>query len=134
MIHYNIPIKLIVYCNNGYMGIVRTQRKFFDSRLTGCTAETGIDFPDLKKLSDAFGIPYTRIDENEEIDKVLPDFLNQPGYGICELKEDSSQGPAFKTTSQKLDSGEIVSAPLDRLEPALSEEEYKKYRYFNKEN
>lgn len=128
-----IPVKIFIYNNNGYMGIVRTQKNYFDGRLTGCTAESGLDCPDWQKIAYAYGFPYVRVANQQELDAKLQDFLDMPGYGICELIEDSSQGPAFKTTSKKLPDGEIVSAPLDELAPQLETDDFKKYRYF-KEN
>ncbi len=72
-----------------------------------------------------------RLNNVQDIDENLAAFLAQPGYAMCELIEDSSQGPAFKTTSKKLESGEMISAPLDELAPKLSDEEFQRYRYFD---
>lgn len=125
-----IPLKIFVYNNHGYMGIVRTQKNFFDGRLTGCTAESGLDCPEWEKIAYAYDIPFFRISSCEEIDIKLEKILHTPGYAICEIMEDSSQGPAFKITSKKLQNGEMVSAPLDEIAPPLSEEEFARYRYF----
>ena len=125
-----LPVKIMIYNNHGYMGIVRTQTNYFEGRLTGCTADSGLDCPDWKKVANAYGIPYTRMENVQEIDEKLQEFLVKPGYGLCELIEDSSQGPAFKTTSKKLESGEMVSAPLDELAPRLSDEEFQRYRFY----
>ena len=130
VIQNKIPVKIIIYNNNGYMGIVRTQTNYFDGRLTGCTPETGLSCPDWKKIADAFNLPYEKISTLDELDEKLKKFLALPSYGLCEVIEDSSQGMAFKTTSKKLDNGEMVSAPIDELAPKLSEEEFNKYRYF----
>lgn len=128
-----IPVKIMIYNNHGYMGIVRTQTNYFDGRLTGCTPESGLDCPDWEKIAAAYGIPYTRMENVKELDEKLDGFLSQPGYSMCELIEDSSQGPAFKTTSKKLESGEMISAPLDELAPKLSEEDFNKYRYYRRD-
>lgn len=130
MVCNDIPVKVVIYNNNGYMGIVRTQRNFFDGRLTGCTPESGLDCPDFGKIAEAYNIPHIKLKNMKEVKEQLIDFLNAPGYGICELEEDSTQGPAFKTTSKQLESGEIVSAPLDELAPLLSPEIFEKYRYY----
>lgn len=132
MVLNNIPVKIMIYNNNGYMGIVRTQKNFFNGRLTGCTPASGLSCPEWKKIAYAYSIPYMRIENMVELNENLSEFLNQPGFGLCELIEDSSQGPAFKTTSKKLDNGEMISAPLDELSPILSEQDLKKYRYYSK--
>lgn len=126
-----LPVKIMIYNNHGYMGIVRTQTNFFEGRLTGCTPESGLDCPDWEKIANAYGIPYMRMGNVRELDEKLQLFLSQPGYGLCDLIEDSSQGPAFKTTSKKLETGEMVSAPLDELAPKLGEIEFNKYRYYS---
>lgn len=125
-----IPVKIMVYNNNGYMGIVRTQTNYFEGRLTGCTPESGLDCPDWEKIAKAYGIPYVKMENVQELDEKLRNFLVRPGYALCELIEDSAQGPAFKITSKKLETGEMVSAPLDELAPMLSKEEFQKYRYY----
>lgn len=130
MVLNRIPVKIFIYNNNGYMGIVRTQTNYFEGRLTGCTPESGLDCPDWKKIAAAYGIPYEHIENSKELDEKLASFLAQPGFALCELREDSTQGPAYKTTSKKLENGDMVSAPLDELAPKLPEEEFQKYRYF----
>lgn len=125
-----IPVKIFIYNNNGYMGIVRTQRNFFNGRLTGCTPESGLDCPDWERIAYAYDIPYAKISNMAELTEKLETFLSDDRYGICEIIEDSEQGRAFKLTSKKLDTGEMVSAPLDELSPPLSEEDMSKYRRF----
>ena len=120
-----LPVKILVYNNGGYGSIVRTQRGFFDGRLTGCTKESGLDWPDFSKIASAFGIPYFAIRENGETDAVLSALLEQDGYALCEIFEDPEQGLAFKTTSKRLSDGSIVSAPIDELAPPLPSERRK---------
>ena len=130
-----IPIKIMIYSNNGYQAIIRTQSKFFNGRLTGCTPESGLDCPDWEKVCHAYGIPYEKISCVGEIDEKLPKFLNADGFGFCEVIDDGdNSGPLLKTTSKKLESGEMISAPIDELAPKLSEEEFNHYRYYREEN
>ena len=106
------------------MGIVRTQNNFFEGRLTGCTPESGLDLPAFEKIANAYEIPYMPIEKNEDIDDKLNEFFKINGFAICELFEDSEQGPALKLASRKLDSGEMVSAPFDDLTPLLERNVY----------
>lgn len=57
--HYDIPVKIISFCNNGYGNIVQTCKTYFDGYNVGCT-ETDLSFPDFKQLLAAFDIPYSR--------------------------------------------------------------------------
>ena len=54
IVHYKLPIKLIVLNNNGYLSIRNTKDKFFDSRHFGTSPISGVSFPSLKKLAKAY--------------------------------------------------------------------------------
>ena len=131
VVQNNIPIKLIVSNNSGYLCIVRTQTNFFNGRLSGCTPESGLSCPNMERIAKAYRIPYTLIENHENLDVKLKEFLTQDGYGICEVMQDTEQTTEPRTTSKKLDNGNMVSAPIDELAPLLSKKEYEKYRYFN---
>lgn len=133
IVQNRLPIKLIVFNNNGYLCVVRTQTNFFDGRLAGCNPSSGLSFPDLQKISQAYGFSYTLIKNHAEIDEKLQAFLSTDGYGICEVVQDVAQTTEPRTTSKKLENGSMVSAPLDELAPRLSEVEFEKYRHFMKE-
>lgn len=128
VVRYNIPLKIMIYSNGGYMGIVRTQNNFFNGRLTGCTPESGLDLPNFKLISEAYKIPYMKIEKNCDIKEKLAEFLSIEGYAICELIEDSEQGPALKLASRKLENGEMVSSPFDDLTPLLERDVYNRYK------
>jgi len=51
--HHGIPVKLIVWNNDGYLSIRTTQRKFFDGRYIGTDASSGVSFPDLSAVAHA---------------------------------------------------------------------------------
>jgi acetolactate synthase-1/2/3 large subunit len=38
--HYNLPIKLFVLNNDGYISIQQTQNNFFEGRKTACTRDS----------------------------------------------------------------------------------------------
>ena len=48
--HYNLPIKLFVLNNGGYISIQQTQKNFFDGRFTACSLNSGVSLPDFVKL------------------------------------------------------------------------------------
>lgn len=131
IVHNNLPVKIFIHNNEGYFAIEQTHTNFF-GRLTGCTRESGISFPDFSKLAYAYGIPYYRAANHQELDTVLPEFLALDGYGICEIISDTSQAIEPKSKSKALESGEIVSPPLDDLYPFLKKDVYDKYANFEK--
>ena len=130
IVHNRLPIKLIVFNNNGYQAIVHTQTNFFNGILSGCTAESGISFPSFKKISEAYGIPYKKIETHDNVDNGIDWLLSLDSYGLCEVIQDNSQPIEPRVISKKLADGTMVSPPIDDLAPFLSKEEYDKYSIF----
>lgn len=65
---HNIPIKIFVINNDGYMSIKQTQNKMFGGRQWGVSNSTGVYFADISKIADAFEIPYFKITNNQGLD------------------------------------------------------------------
>ena len=66
-----LPIKLFVINNDGYHQIRQTQNNIFHNGLIGVGAESGdLGFPDFEKLAYAFDIPYTKIQNREDFDRL----------------------------------------------------------------
>lgn len=124
-----LPVKIIIFNNNGYHAIVQSQGNFF-KRLSGCTPASGITFPSFERLAYAYDIPYYRCGRHEEIDATLEKFFREPMAAVCEVLEDADQPIAPKSKSKLLPNGQLVSPPLDDLAPFLPEEEFKKYSDF----
>jgi acetolactate synthase-1/2/3 large subunit len=118
-----LPIKIFVLNNRGYHSIRQTQRGFFPDNVVGCGTESGLSFPDFKKLAAAFGIGYNRCSKHDELDAEITKALASPGPAICEVILDLKQGFAPRASSRRLASGEIVTAPLEDMAPFLSREE-----------
>ncbi len=130
VVHNRIPVKIIIFNNNGYQAIVQTQTNFF-KRLSGCNKQSGISMPDFKKIADAYGIPYVKIDHNDRIQQGLDELFGIDGYAICEVTQDDSQGIEPRTKSMQKEDGTLFSPPIDHLYPFLSEEEYQMNQFIN---
>jgi acetolactate synthase-1/2/3 large subunit len=85
VIHHNLPIKIFVINNEGYLSIKITQETFFNGKEVASGPDSGISFPDLSKISNAYGLKYFCIKNNDEIDSVLNDVFDYNGPLICEL-------------------------------------------------
>ncbi|MBI5101256.1 MAG: hypothetical protein HZB33_05420 [Nitrospirae bacterium] len=130
IVHNRLPVKLIVFNNNGYQAIVHTQTNFFNGVLSGCTAESGISFPSFRKLAGAYEIPYKKIKTHVSVDRGIDWLLSLDSYGLCEVMQDNAQSIEPRVISKKLADGTMVSPPIDDLAPFLSKEEYDKYSRF----
>jgi acetolactate synthase-1/2/3 large subunit len=83
--HYNLPVKLFVINNDGYLSIKITQENFFNSREVASGKNSGISFPNLEKLCTAYGLPYVSITHNDQMDEKIQQTLNTSGPIVCEL-------------------------------------------------
>lgn len=124
----NLNLKLVILNNDGYHSIRQTQTNVFDSRFCGVDEESGIGFPDWKKLSAAFNIPYVKIDSCAKIDKELGVFLSGVGPAICEVVVGQDQFFEPKLSSKRMPDGSIVSPSLEDMSPFLSEREVEEVR------
>ncbi len=132
VVHNELPVKFIVFNNNGYQAILNTQTNFFNGALSGCTPDSGISFPSFKLISRAYTIPFRKIMNHRDIDKGIDWLLSLDSYGLCEVIEDTSQPIEPRVLSKKLADGTMVSPPIDDLAPFLSPSEYERYSKFKK--
>jgi len=119
--HHQLPIKLFVLNNGGYVSIRSTQSNFF-GRLTGSTPASGVSFPDFVKVGCAYGIPSMRIDRATDMSRVLL-ALEQPGPTLIEVMLDQKQEFEPRTKSKQLPGGMIVTPPLEDMYPFLDADE-----------
>ncbi|MGA2781161.1 MAG: thiamine pyrophosphate-binding protein [Smithella sp.] len=132
VVHNKLPIKFIIFNNNGYQAILNTQTNFFNGVLSGCTPYSGISFPSFKQISRAYNIPFRKIKNHGDIDDGIDWLLSLDSYGLCEVIQDNSQAIEPRVVSKKLADGTMVSPPIDDLAPFLSQKEYEKYSKFKK--
>ena len=85
LVHHQLPLKLIVINNDGYLSIKITQETFFGGKEIASGFDSGVTIPSLKKLCKAYGLPYISIDNNKEIDKKLEQTFNTQGPVVLEL-------------------------------------------------
>lgn len=121
----NLPIKIFVLSNNGYVSIFQTQKKFFDGTEVGAGPNSGVSMADFSKIAMAFSLPYSRIASVENMDDQINSVIDLEGPAICEVVLDEEQGFEPKLSAKVLDNGIIVSPPLEDLSPFLSSEELK---------
>ena len=96
--HHNLPMKIFVINNDGYLSIRLTQGSFFDKRYVAIDKDSGVSFPNMEKIADAYGLKYFQIKNNKEIDFTLDQVM---GYTV---------GPVMC---------EIFTDPLERHEPKV---------------
>ena len=64
---YNLPVKVFLLNNNGYVSIFQTHRNFFNGVEVGGGPKSNVTFPDFGKVAQAFGFSYARASRHEEL-------------------------------------------------------------------
>jgi acetolactate synthase-1/2/3 large subunit len=117
MVANNIPIKIFVINNKGYGIIKQFQELYLKARYEATTHGKGVTNPDFKKISIAYGVNYSEINNNGKIDKVLDKILNSRKPEFVNVIIDPNQ-----KITPKLQFGK----PIEDLSPLLSRSEFKK--------
>jgi acetolactate synthase-1/2/3 large subunit len=120
-----LPIKYFILNNQGYASMRVTHRNYFQGRLVASDATSGLTLPDVRRISDAYGIPNNRISTNSEIDQRIDESFNADGPFISEIMVDPEEMTAPKVKSFLGQDGKMVSKPLEDLAPFLSREEFR---------
>ena len=120
--HHQLPIKLFIFNNDGYLMIKHTQKNLFEGRYSGTNKNSGVSCPDFSKLSQAFDIPYFSISTWKDFDQILPDIQNIEGPVMCDVFMDPEQYFFPKQSIAVQKDGTIVSPPLEDLSPLLDRE------------
>jgi acetolactate synthase-1/2/3 large subunit len=121
VVHYRLPLKIFVLNNNGYLSIRTSQQGFFGSAV-GESPASGVTFPDMLKIAQAYNIPSIKIDM-QGFAPSIQKALDMPGPILCEVLLDPDQGFEPRQSSRQLPDGRIVSAPLEDMYPFLDRDE-----------
>ena len=115
-----LNVLVFILNNDGYLSIKQTQRNFF-KREAGSSSQSGLSFPDFKKLGEAFS--FRSIDLKKEGWKErLKVFLNSPGPSLCNTFLDLHQEFEPRLKSKMVD-GVISTPELDDMHPFLDPKE-----------
>lgn len=121
--HNNLPVKVFIFNNNGYLLIRHTQNNFMEGRLIGESPETGVWCPDSLKIAEAYGIHGVRINSVEGIEEKIKEVLEYDGPVICDVMTPELQLLIPRVASDKLPDGRLVSRPYEDMFPFLDKDE-----------
>lgn len=120
---YGVEAKMFIFNNDGYAAITTMQDRNFDGFYVGSNPRSGVCMPDLKRIAEAYEIPYYRIDRNEEIEAVVKQVMAKQGPVICDIRGSLKFDEIPKCISSVDEAGKRVSAYLENPFPFLEEEE-----------
>ena len=126
IMHHQLPIKTFIYNNGGYLTIKQTQQLGFKSRIMGSTYDTGLSFPNYKKIAESHKIQYVKIKNNINLKDKLKKILNHNKPVVCELIMDNEQEQMPKAINKRLPNGKSVATKFEDMYPFLPFDEIKK--------
>lgn len=116
----NIPIKLFIYNNNGYMLIRHNQHNYMNDRFLGVGPDSGLQTPDYCKVAKAYGIKAVRITAEDEIESLIQTVFDEEGPVVCEVILQEFTEIIPKIASKVMPDGSLKAADFDDLYPFLN--------------
>jgi acetolactate synthase-1/2/3 large subunit len=120
-----LPVKFFILNNEGYSSIRTSQSSWFNGRLVGADATSGLTLPDLKKVAAAYGLATAEIHDQSDLRGDVRRVLDMPGPVVCDVHvlPDETRQPRV-ASAQRAD-GSMVSKPLEDMWPFLDRDEFR---------
>jgi acetolactate synthase-1/2/3 large subunit len=122
ILHYKLPIKILVFNNASYGAISVTQINFFKSKF-GVDESSGISFPDTEKISNAYGIKYIASRAYEDLPTQMQTFIDSVGPVLLEVFC-CVQARYPRLSAVKNDDGTFTNRPLEDMFPFMDRKEF----------
>lgn len=122
MRYYNLPLKVFIYNNNGYMLIRHNQHNYMNDRFLGVGPDSGVQTPDFCKVAEAYGLKAVKISDKAEIDAKLREVFDYNGPVVCEVMVEEFGIIAPRIASRVMPDGSLKAAEFDDLWPFLDKE------------
>lgn len=126
MKQHNLPIKLFIYNNDGYLSIKNTQNNLFSGKHVAVDKGSGVSCPNIIKIGKAYGIKTVKINNHSDMKEKIKSVLAYPGPIICEINAVRQLTLSPKLMAKKLPNGQFISPPLEDMGPFLSRDEFEK--------
>ena len=123
IVQYKLPIKILLFNNGAYGAIEITQTNFFKNKF-GVDYSSGLSFPDSAKIAYAYGIKYLSARKNEDLNKILEEFIGCKEAVILEVFC-CIQGRYPRLNAIKNDDGTFTNRPFEDMDPFMDREEFK---------
>lgn len=121
--HYDLPVKILIINNEGYLAIRHTQGAFLEERYAGSSDEGGISMPDYSKVVPAYGIDFMRVSIEDDLKSAIKTFLEADKACVCEILTSPQQELIPRMAFRPQEDGSFASTTLEDMAPFLEEEE-----------
>ena len=120
VISHKIPLKIVIFNNDGYLMIKHTQNAIVAGRRAGTDAASGLRCPRYEPLVKAFGFEYIALHKRDDLHHVVSVFLAEPGPVVLEVFMSPNQLLVPKLSVSITAEGQLISPPLEDLSPLIS--------------
>lgn len=119
-----LPIKIFVWNNGGYGTIRGHQKSIFKGRFVGVDAASGTAFPDLKKIANAYNIPYYTASNLEDLENCMQQIFTLAEPVICDVKCWKEEVNPISKAQMRLSDGRRMAMPLEDMYPFIERDEF----------
>jgi acetolactate synthase-1/2/3 large subunit len=124
IVHHDLPVKVFVFGNGGYLSIRQMQDNLFAGHRVGEGPRSGLSLPDMVAVAGAYGIPARRVDRHDGLAEAIAATLAGDGPALCDVVMAADQQFAPKVAAEKRPDGGIVSKPLEDMWPFMERAEF----------
>jgi len=120
IVQHKLNVTIFYLNNDGFSSIKQTQDNFFHRR-AGCDPASGITFPRLESIAQAYGITYIKLYNHKDVAYWTKMDIKGPIIFEVMLQKDYSFEP--KLAPKMLEDGTIVAPSFENMYPFLPQEE-----------
>jgi acetolactate synthase-1/2/3 large subunit len=124
IVHHQLPIKIFISANGGYLSIRQTQKEFLAGNYVGSRDEGGMSLPDYTRVATAYGLPVFEIKEQADLRGTLQSALAQPGPAVCVVHTSPVQELIPRQGFDRRADGTFAPRPLEDMAPFLDRAEF----------
>ncbi len=124
IVQNDLPISIVVFSNDGYGAIRQTSKNFFKGAYIGCTPDTGVSFPEFRKVAETFGYEYRRCSSNAEVEEAVKWLTSRKHRCLLEIEQKLDDPVTPKVMSRLDENGKMLTPALQDMYPFLAKEEY----------
>jgi len=123
IVQNDLSINLVVFSNDGYGAIRQTSKNFFQGAYIGCTADSGVSFPEFARVADTFGFAYRRCETNAQVEEAVQWLVNNKKRCLLEIDQKIDDPVVPKVMSRLDENGKMLTPALQDMYPFLEKKE-----------
>ncbi len=117
--HHQLPIKIFVFNNGGYLMIRKTQDLILEGRHYGVSADNGLSVPDFTRVASSFGIAAVDIRTWNDFHRVMPYVMGETAPVLVQVFMHPEQPIVPKLNPIKREDGTLGTPEFWNLSPVL---------------